>query len=74
MWYVVAEYAADQRSSMDTIEIVEDIWYKAEQFMNPAGLYMQFGHIGKANDLYLFKPIEMSNLTVQSFVHIHVSA
>jgi hypothetical protein len=66
-WYVVAEYATDQISSMDTVEIVEDIRYKAEQFMHQAREYMQSGHIGKANDLYLFKP-------VQSFMHIHVSA
>ncbi len=37
VWYVVAEYATDQRSSMDTLEIVEDVWYKAEQFMHQAG-------------------------------------
>jgi hypothetical protein len=41
MWYVVAEYATDQRSSMYTVEIVEDIWNKAEQFMHQAGSYMQ---------------------------------
>ena len=48
---------------MDKVEIVEDIWYKAEQFMHQAGSYMQSGHIGKANDLYLFEPIEMSKVS-----------
>jgi hypothetical protein len=31
VWYVVAEYATYQRSSMDTVEIFEDIWNKAEK-------------------------------------------
>jgi hypothetical protein len=62
-WYVVTEYTTYQRSSMDTVEIDKDIWYKAEQFMHQAGKYMQSGHIGKANDLYLFKPIEMSKVS-----------
>jgi hypothetical protein len=48
---------------MDTVEIFEDIWYKAEQFMHQAGSYMQSGHIGKADDLYLFEPIEMSKVS-----------
>jgi hypothetical protein len=39
VWYVVAEYATDQRSSMVTIEIVKDIWNKAEIFMHLAGEY-----------------------------------
>jgi hypothetical protein len=47
-WYVVAEYATVQRSSMDMVEIVKDIWKKAEKFMHQAGLYMQSRHIGKA--------------------------
>jgi hypothetical protein len=62
-WYVVAEYATDQRSGMDTVEIVEDVRNKAEQFMHQAGSYMQSGHIGKANDLCLFEPIEMSKVS-----------
>ncbi len=62
-WYVVAEYATDQRSSMDTVEIVEDIWNKAEKFMHQAGSYMQSWYIGKANALYLFKPIMESNVS-----------
>ncbi len=62
-WYVVAKYATDQRSAMDTVEIVEDMWYKAEQFMHQAGSYMRSGHIGKADDLYLFKPIVMSKVS-----------
>jgi hypothetical protein len=62
-WYVVADYATDQRSTMDTVKIVEDIWYKAEQFMHQAGSYMQSRHIGKADDLYLFEPIEMSKVS-----------
>ncbi len=69
-WYVVAEYATDQRSAMDTVEIVEDIWHKAEQFMHQAGLYMHSGHIGKADDLLSLR----TDSDVQSFVHIHVSA
>jgi hypothetical protein len=36
-WNVVAEYATNQRNSMDTVEIVKDIWYRAEQFMHQAG-------------------------------------
>jgi hypothetical protein len=36
-WYVVAEYATDKKSSMDTVELVKDIWYKAENFMHQAG-------------------------------------
>jgi hypothetical protein len=62
-WYVVAEYATDQRRAMDTVEIVEDTWYNAEQFMHQAGSYMQSGRIGKADDLYLFEPIEMSKVS-----------
>jgi hypothetical protein len=34
--YIVAGYATDQRSSMDTVDIVEDIWNKAENFMHQA--------------------------------------
>jgi hypothetical protein len=36
VWYVVAEYATNQRSSMDTVEIVKDIdiCNKAENFMH----------------------------------------
>ncbi len=60
--YVVAEYNTDQRRTMDTIEIVEDIWNKAEKFMHQAGLYMQSGHIGKADDLYFFQPIVVSKI------------
>jgi hypothetical protein len=48
---------------MNTVEIVEDIWYKAEQFMHQAGSHMQSGHIGKANNLYLFEPIVMSKVS-----------
>jgi hypothetical protein len=48
---------------MDTVENVEDIWYKAEQFMHQAGSYLQSGHIGKANDLYIFEPIVMSKVS-----------
>jgi hypothetical protein len=48
---------------MDTVEIVEDIWLKAEQFMHQAGSYMQSGHIGKADNLYIFEPIVMSNVS-----------
>ncbi len=48
---------------MDTVEIVEDIWYKAEQLMHQAGSYMPSGHIGKADDLYLFERIEMSKVS-----------
>ncbi len=40
-WYVVAEYATNQRSAMDTVKVVEDKWYKAEQFMHQEGSYMQ---------------------------------
>jgi hypothetical protein len=36
-WYVVAEYATNQRSAMDKVEIIEDIWNKAEQFIHQAG-------------------------------------
>ena len=63
MWYVVAEYATDPRSAMDTVEIADDIWHKAEEFMQQAGSYMQFGHIGKDNDLYLFVPVEESKVS-----------
>jgi hypothetical protein len=48
---------------MDTVEIVEDIWHKAEKFMHQAGSYMQSRHIGKANDLYLFEQIVMSKVS-----------
>ncbi len=48
VWYIVAGYATDQRSSMDTVAIVEDIWNKAENFMHQAGKYVQSRHIGKA--------------------------
>jgi hypothetical protein len=37
VWYVVAEYATYQRRSMDTVDIVEDIWNKAENFTHQAG-------------------------------------
>ncbi len=40
MWYVVAEYATDQRSALDTAEIVEDLWQKAEEFMHQAGMHV----------------------------------
>ncbi len=53
--YVVAEYAIDQRSSMDTVEIVDDIWQKAQGFMQRSGTHMGVRHIGKADDLYLFE-------------------
>ncbi len=43
MWYGVAEYATDQRSTMDTVEIVNDIWYKAEQFMHYVQSFVTFG-------------------------------
>jgi hypothetical protein len=36
-WYVVAEYATDKKGSMDTVELVEAIWNKAENFMHQAG-------------------------------------
>ncbi len=48
---------------MNTVEIVEDIWHKAEQFMHRAGSFMQSGHIGKAGYLYLFKPTVMSKVS-----------
>jgi hypothetical protein len=35
--YVVAEYTTNQRSTIYTVEIVVDIWNKAEQFMHQAG-------------------------------------
>ncbi len=57
MWYGVAEYATYQRSAMDTVEIVEDLWHKAEEFMRQAGLHMAVRHFGTADDLYLFKMV-----------------
>jgi hypothetical protein len=62
-WEVWAEYATDQRSAMDTDEIVEHLGRKAEEFMHQSGTYMQPGHIGKADDLYLFVPIVMSKVS-----------
>ena len=32
-WYVVAEYATDQRRALETIDIVEAIWNKEAEFM-----------------------------------------
>ncbi len=46
-WYVAAEYATDHRRAMDTVEIVKDIWYKAEQFMHQAGSYFNQDTLGK---------------------------
>jgi hypothetical protein len=62
-WRVVAEYATDQRSSMNTVEIVEDIWNKAAEFMHKAGTHMDSAHIGKEDDLYLFQPITESKVS-----------
>jgi hypothetical protein len=55
VWYVVTEYATDQRSAMDTVEIVDDIWQKAQEFIHRAGTHMAVGHVGTADDLYLFE-------------------
>ncbi len=55
-------YATNQRSSMDMVEIVDDIWYKAEN-MHQAGSYMQSRHIGKDNNLHLFQPIVVSEVS-----------
>ncbi len=37
------------------VEIVDDIWQKAQEFMHSAGMYMGVGHIEKTDDLYLFE-------------------
>jgi hypothetical protein len=37
---------------MDTVEIVDDIWQKAQEFMHRAGTQMAVGHVG---NLYLFE-------------------
>jgi hypothetical protein len=55
LWYVVAEYATYQRRAMDTVEIVDDLWQKAQEFMHRAGTHMAVGHVGTAEDLYLFE-------------------
>ncbi len=62
-WEVRAEYATDQRSAMEPFEIANNIWNTAEEFMHQAGLYMQPGHIGKDNNLYLFVPVEESKVS-----------
>ena len=48
---------------MDTAEIVEDIWRKAQEFMHLSGTYMDDAHIGKADDLYLFQTIVDSKVS-----------
>ena len=48
---------------MDTAEIVEDIWRKAQEFMHLSGTYMDDAHIGKADDLYLFQTIVESKVS-----------
>jgi hypothetical protein len=41
---------------MDTVEIVDDIWNKTEEFMQHlAGSFMQYEYIGNEDDLYLFQ-------------------
>jgi hypothetical protein len=40
---------------VDTVEIVDDIWQKAQEFMHRAGTHMAVGHVGTADDLYLFE-------------------
>jgi hypothetical protein len=40
---------------MDTVEIVNDIWQKAQQFMHQSGTLMGVGHIGKEVNLYLIE-------------------
>jgi hypothetical protein len=57
VWYVVAEYATDQRSATDTVQIVEDIWNKAAEFVHQSGMDMDVVHVGKADDLHLFELI-----------------
>ena len=48
---------------MDTADIVEDIWRKAQEFMHLSGTYMDDAHIGKADDLYLFQTIVESKIS-----------
>ncbi len=69
-WYVVvAEYATDQRSAMDTVEIVEDIWYKAEQFMPKQDRTCNPDTLGESR-----RPLSLrTNSDIQRFKHIHVS-
>ena len=57
---------------MDTAEIVEDIWRKAQEFMHLSGTYMDDAHIRKADDLYqsLSRP---DDCRVQSFTHLYLS-
>jgi hypothetical protein len=55
VWYVIAEYATNQRGTMDTVEIVYDIWQKALEFRQQSGTYMGVRHTGKGEDIYLFK-------------------
>jgi hypothetical protein len=59
---------------MDTVEIVEDLWKKAEEFMHQAGTHMavrvDVRHVGTADNLYLIKMIFDS----KSFTHVHLSA
>jgi hypothetical protein len=40
---------------METVEIVQDLWQKAEEFMHQAGTHMAVGHVGTKDDLYLIK-------------------
>jgi hypothetical protein len=40
---------------MDTIEIVDDIWQKEQEFMHQAGTHMAVEHVRAADDVYLFE-------------------
>jgi hypothetical protein len=77
VWYVVAECITDQRSTMDTVEIAEDLWQKAEEFMHQAGTRMAVGHVGTADDLCMLGKLWTSlqnDIGAQNFTHIHLSA
>jgi hypothetical protein len=39
----------------DMVEIVDDIWNIAKEFVHLAGTFMQREHIGNEDDLYLFQ-------------------
>jgi hypothetical protein len=55
---------------MDTVEIVEDLWQKAEEFMLQAGTRMVVRHVGTADNLHLFKTILESKVLL-TYISLH---
>ncbi len=54
----------------DKVEIVGDIWQKAQEFMHREGPNMVVGHVGTADDLYLFEK-RMESKVLSTYFCLH---